>query len=309
MDRHLQLTRWAFVLVAVTTGCDDDLPPEPERTCATDIGVGEVQPFGDDTEFNTEGLTFDAQGALFVSRRDGVNDDQLLQVMEDGTYEVVAEAESILGLASDESGILAAGIETGNLLVIDPADGTNEVLASGLGAPNFVVTTPWDTFLVSDDTFGEDAIDEVTREGVASTWVTGIPTPNGMVFSLDGSELYVATTFEEPGLWRIPIMEGGVAGAPEKWIEFATATTPDGVAIDTEGNVYVALNLAAEIARVDPEGNVTTLASLRSPASLAFGQGGFDPCSLYVSSLFGTQLWRVGTGVLGVEKQGLPLRP
>ncbi|MGB5812356.1 MAG: SMP-30/gluconolactonase/LRE family protein [Polyangiales bacterium] len=294
-------SKCVFAVVALfvaSSGCDDSTQPEP--MCATDIEVGEVQAFGDDTEFNTEGLTFDADGALFVSRRDGVNDDQLLQVMEDGTFEVVAEAESILGLASDRDGILAAGFTTGDLLLIDPATGSNEVIASDLGAPNFIVTTPWDTLLVSDDTFEEDTIDEVTRDGAVSTWVSGVPTPNGMVFSLDASVLYVATTFEEPGLWRVPILADGAAGTPEKWVAFELGTTPDGVAIDSEGNVYVALNIVGEIARVDPDGNVTTFATLGSPASLEFGQGDFDPCSLYVSSLFGTQLWRVGVGVLGV---------
>jgi SMP-30/Gluconolactonase/LRE-like region len=272
------------------------------RACATDIDVGEVQAFGMPTPTRTEGITFDAAGRLFVSAIDSAIDDQLLEIVADGSNEVVAEAESILGLASDARGIVAAGIDTGELLLIDPDAGTNEVIASGLGAPNFVVTTPWDTILVSDDTVGETAIDEVTWEGEVSTWVQGVPTPNGMVFSLDRRTLYVASTFEQPGLWRVLVDESGTAGTPEKWITFPSATTPDGVAIDSEGNVYVALNIAAQIAKVTPDGTVTTLADgVYTAASLAFGQGELDPCSLYVTSLFGTQLWRVGTGIPGTE--------
>jgi gluconolactonase len=273
------------------------------RACATDIAVGEVQPFGEATPMRTEGITFDAGGNLFVSAIDTEVDDQLLSVTTEGTFAVAAEAESILGLESHSSGIIAAAIETGELLLIDPATGASERIATGLGRPNFVVTTPWDTMLVSDDDPGEETIDEVTWDGDVSTWVAGVPTPNGMVFSLDHRTLYVATTFEEPGLWRVPVSEDGQAGTPEKWITFENATTPDGVAIDSEGNVYVALNFAAQIAKVDPAGNVTILAEdVESAASLAFGQGDFDPCSLYVTSLFGTQLWRVGAGVPGTEK-------
>jgi gluconolactonase len=283
------------------------------RSCATDISEGEVQAFGDPTPTRTEGIVFDASGTLYVSAQDNDGPDQLLDVAPDGSNESVAEAESILGLASDARGIVAAGIETGELLLIDPSDGSSELIADtadGLpAAPNFVVITPWDTLLVSDDSAGsdstpaQDTIYEVTWEGDVTAWVDGVPTPNGMVFSLDGSTLYVATTFEQTGLWRVPVSTEGEAGVPERWVPFEGSSAPDGVAIDTEGNVYVALNTAGEIARVDPEGNVSTLAmDLFGPASLAFGQGDFDPCSLYVTSLFGTQMSRVGAGVLGMEK-------
>lgn len=275
---------------------------ETPRACATDIDVGETQPFGDVTPTPTEGVTFDTDGTLYVSARNTTGDDQLLAFSPDGSFTSVAESPSILGLESNDGTVIAAGIATGELLEIDPSNGDVTTIADDLGAPNFVVTTPWGTWLVSDDTFGEDEIDEVTFDGVASTWVGGIPTPNGMVFSLDASVLYVATTFEQPGLWRIPVSDEGIPGTPELWVPFEPGTTPDGVAIDSEGNVYVALNLAGQIARVDPAGEVTMLAEAGAPASLAFGQGDYDPCSLYVTNLFGDQVWRVGTGVLGVPK-------
>lgn len=291
----------AFVVLGMVA-CSDG-PPEPERMCADDIGVGEVQVFGDSPPSRTEGVTFGGDGLLYVSALNANADDQLLRYGLDGTFELVAESPSILGLESNGESILAAAIETGELLRIDPENGVIEVLAADLGAPNFIVNTPWGTLLVSDDTEGEDEIDEVTLEGEATTWVSGVPTPNGMVFSLDGSVLYVATTFTEPGVWRIPVTPEGVAGTPEIWVSFGPTSTPDGIAIDSDGNLYVALNLAQQIAKIDPDGNVTeNFAEVDTPASLAFGQGSFDPCSLYVTSLFEEQVSRVGTGVLGVER-------
>ena len=273
------------------------------RACAPDIELGEVQMFGDPTPTRTEGLVFDSDGTLYVSAQDQGGPDQLLEIGVDGSNQSVAEAESILGLESDTRGILGAGIRTENLLLFDVSDGSNDEIATGLGEPKFIVTTPWDTILVSDDRPNEGAILEVTWEGDVSVWSDEVPTPNGMVFSLDGSTLYVAATFQEAGLWRIPVADG-VAGTAEKWVAYDTSA-PDGVAIDSEGNVYVALNTAGQIAKVDAEGNSTTITSdLRGvgPASLAFGQGEFDPCSLYVTSLFTFQMYRVGAGVPGVEK-------
>jgi sugar lactone lactonase YvrE len=273
------------------------------RACAPDIEAGEVEMFGDPTPMRTEGLVFDSDGTLYVSAQDQAGPDQLLDVGADGSNQSVAEAESILGLESDARGILGAGIRTANLLLFDPSDGSSDEIATGLGEPNFIVTTPWDTILVSDDRPNEGSILEVTWEGDVSVWSDEVPTPNGMVFSLDGSTLYVAATFQEAGLWRIPVTDGQ-AGAAEKWVAYDTSA-PDGVAIDSAGNVYVALNTAGQIAQVDPEGNSTTITSdLRGvgPASIAFGQGEFDPCSLYVTSLFTFQMYRVGVGVPGVEK-------
>ncbi len=293
MNKWLMLSGAAWLAL---TGCSSD------SSCGTDIAVGEVQPFGDPVATRTEGITFDAAGTLFVSAIVNDADDQLLQFSPDGTHEVVAESESILGLASDTTGILGAAIRTGELLLIDPSTGVAATIADGLGAPNFVVTTPWGTTLVSDDSTGTDTIREVTLDGDVSVWAQGVPTPNGMVFSLDNRTLYVAATFEGVGLWRVPVSEQGEAGTPEQWVSFGVGSTPDGVAIDSEGNVYVALNINDEIAQVKPDGTVTIIAEgVSKPASLAFGRGDYDPCSLYVTNLFGAQVWRVGIGVLGPE--------
>lgn len=274
-----------LVLAGCATGSGTAGTGGTAAGCATDIGVGEVQPFAMPIPTRTEGITFDAEGRLFVSALvDDPDDDQLLEVMMDGTHEVAADSESILGIASHTTGIIAASIRTGDILRIDPVTGDSEVIANVGGEPNFVVITPWETILVSDD--GEDegvareTIREVTFNGDVSVWVEGVPTPNGMVFSLDGRTLYVAATFGiDRGLWRVPVSEDGQAGIPEKWTDLGGLPTPDGVAIDSEGNVYVAANIAGQIAQVAPDGSFTVIAEgVETVASLAFARGKRDPC-------------------------------
>ena len=62
--------------------------------------MSEVQPFGPETPERTEGITFDADGNLYVGTRYNQANDELLDVSLAGTFESVAEEESILGLES-----------------------------------------------------------------------------------------------------------------------------------------------------------------------------------------------------------------
>ena len=66
MNKWLILSGAAWLAL---TGCSSDSDPNngPTRSCATDIAVGDVQPFGDPVATRTEGITFDPAGTLFVS--------------------------------------------------------------------------------------------------------------------------------------------------------------------------------------------------------------------------------------------------
>jgi gluconolactonase len=80
--------------------------------------------------------------------------------------------------------------------------------------------------------------------------------------------------------------------------------TQDGVALDAFDQLYVARNVANTLARHAPDAPESPVLlkpeGLRTPASLVFGRApGFDPCSLYVTELFGTRVWRVAVGAPG----------
>jgi sugar lactone lactonase YvrE len=74
------------------------------------------------------------------------------------------------------------------------------------------------------------------------------------------------------------------------------------VAIDRAGNIYAALNIVGLIHRVAPDGTDSPFAEgMTTPASLAFGNApGFDPCSMYVTSLFGQDVYQVAVGTSGL---------
>lgn len=251
----------------------------------------------------SEGIAFREDGRLFVSTKRS-----LLEVAPDGTTSVFAELVNPLGIASDAQGNLMVAdfgetFKDGDLngfLVRVSQDGGTERLAEGLiSNPNFVTRTPWGTYLVSDDLVPE--IWELTQEGDLALWSEQVSSPNGMVFSADGGTLFVASTFEDGGpIYAISIVDRQ-PGEVRLFASLGTGAFNDGLALDEEGRLYVAANGAGKIVRLDEDGNAETVAEgLLTPASLAFGEGeDFDPCSIYITELLGSTVWRIPLGVRG----------
>ncbi len=285
---------------AVADGDSD----EPVSACLTDLEVGEKLEFVSDLA-ESEGIAFDGLGHLYVSETDRV-----LRIAPDGSYSTFSEIPQAIGMAFDENGdLLVASLgeqfddetQDGSLYLVTP-DGSSSLLleAGTILNPNFVTRTPWGTWLIGDDYVPE--IWEVTDNGEATLWSDAIESPNGMVFTADGNWLYVASTFEDGSpIYRLPI-DNGQAGEKELVVNLTPGSMNDGVAMDSEGYLYVAANVMGEIIRISPTGETQTIASgLLTPASLAFGEGdGFDPCSLYVTELRGNRVWRISLGVSGL---------
>jgi gluconolactonase len=161
-------------------------------------------------------------------------------------------------------------------------------IAVGIDDPNFVTIAPDGSALVSDDF--DTRVFRVTLDGEVSEVLT-VESPNGMAYSPDGQAFYVASTFTvDAQLTRFDVDAAGlpVDGSGLEILHLGQGTTPDGIAVSADNQVYVAANLAGEIWRVDGAASELQpgelVASLAYPASLAFGVGpDFDPCSLYVT--------------------------
>ena len=316
-----------FVLLSTLSfgvlGCDsgggqevgdrEQLEVEQEQAgpvCHTDLAVGEKVVFADGFDNGTEGIAFDGLGGMYISHGHTVT-----RVGSDGAWAKVADLHKALGMAFDVSGDLIVA-STGEVFDKVALDGTvSRVSPTGalsllldvgtIKNPNFVTRTPWGTWLVSDDYVPE--IWELTDDGVATIWSGDIVSPNGMVFSADGATLYVANTFfkDDANVYAIPVTDGA-AGLPTLYATLTEGGANDGVALDVEGNLYIAANTKGKIIRVSPLGEQTTIAEeLFTPASIAFGKGeGFDPCSIYVTELTGIEgiadrIWRISLGVAG----------
>ncbi len=172
-----------------------------------------------------EGIAFNGEGDLYVT-----GDQTLWRIALDGTYTKVAEMFTNLGLAPiGKRDLLVADFgptnafngghgHDGIVWRITP-EGDKTVAAKDMGDPNFVAVFKDGSFLVSDD-----ATDEIwlATEGASPTLFTNsVKHPNGLAFSDDGTELYVAQMFKQINpvvsdnqVWALPLKANKVAGAP-----------------------------------------------------------------------------------------------
>lgn len=261
---------------------------------------------------SSEGIAFNGEGRLFV-----VGDTDLWEISATGETNLVADLINPVGLASlggrdilvgefGPLGFTADGPnDDGEVLQVTP-DGTVSTLATGIGDPNFIHVRSDGSLLVSDD-FTDIIYEVPSGGGMAAVFLQGIQSPNGIVESIDGSELYVAQTFTtvdplsfDDRVWKVPLTDGD-PGTPELLAELGGAGANDGVTLDANGMLYVAENLDSIIWRVDPAtgDKVIVAENVSTVASLAFGEGDFNSTSIYATSLFSGTIFEIPVGVEG----------
>ncbi len=242
----------------------------------------------------TEGIAFSPDGRLFFTSLSG----GLYELYPDGSIKNLVAVAHAVGLAYRDGEILMAmknEQDQGQIGVYNLANQSFTTIDILTPRPNFLVATPWDTILISDD-IDADIIWEYSPQAATTTiWVDNISTPNGMVFSHNGDELFVATTFEaDPPVHRIEI-ENHAAKTTSVIGSFPLGT-PDGLAIDANENIYIAINTPGELIRYDGVSMTVLNDDLEGIASIAFAPAGnpnWDDCYLYATRLLGGGVWKI----------------
>jgi sugar lactone lactonase YvrE len=303
----VMLRRW-LVLVLALAGCGGTSTDTPQSVCLSSAAPGTVSVFAPNVG-PSEGIAF-LNRKLYIAGGDGIR-----VLGPAGSATMLATVPATVGMVAWNGALYAASGSdgTGPSVFCAPSnhgviwkittDGQSSVFARGFISPNFIVVTPWNTLLVSDDCRTNTTIYEVDTSGNTSVWNHTVTSANGMAFDPTNSHLFVVTTFvRSPALYEIPVNADHSPGAANTTHVFDNGTTPDGVAIDRAGNIYAALNIVGLIHRVAPDGTDSPFAEgMTTPASLAFGNApGFDPCSMYVTSLFGQDVYQVAVGTSGL---------
>ncbi len=120
----------------------------------------------------------------------------------------------------------------------------------------------------------------IDGEGRASVLYGGVSLTNGIGFSPDGRRLYHSDSAR--GL--VLVHELDSAGRATPLTPIRVDGGPDGLAVDEEGGVWVALYQAGAVARFKPDGSLDRRIALPAKAVTSLSFGGADLRDLYAVS-------------------------
>jgi gluconolactonase len=263
-----------------------------------------------------EGVAFGPDELVYAGGEAG----QLYAISLDGQVEQRATTGGFLyGVTLDGDGnVYACDFVNANVARISP-DGAVTAYSSGtderpMRAPNFAAFDDEGNLYVTDsgDWGADDGVMfRVSPSGETATWTHAHPSfPNGCCLSADGDSLLLVES-RARRVVRIRIEDDGSAGRSELVVDLAGAQ-PDGIALASDGTLFVGCYRPDRIFRVVPDGGIEVWADdpdgvvLNQPANIAFVGPKLD--RLVASSLGGWSLMVADPGVTGVPLRYPKLR-
>lgn len=196
-----------------------------------------------------EGPVFDAKGNLYVT---DIPYGRIFKISPDKSWELVIQYDGMPnGLAISSSGIIWISDYKQGLMRLNPDTKLLEVVLSGpknsdekfLGLNDLIFDQEGNLYFTDQgqtglhDPSGKvyclDVNDELHKI------LDNVPSPNGLVFDTSGRFLFVSAT-RANNVWRMPIFKNFSTGKVGAFQTFFGASGPDGLALDSEDNLYVA---------------------------------------------------------------------
>lgn len=238
-----------------------------------------------------EGPVFDRLGNLYVT---DIPHGRIFRISPDKEWDLVIEYEGepnglkwlqdgVLVIADYLNGLMQLDVNTKEIKPLLPRrhsesfKGVNDLTFDSLG--NLYFTDQGQTGL--HDPTGR--VYRLSPEGQLTALLTNVPSPNGLVLSPNEKVLFVAATRGNE-IWRTPLMpDGGVAKVGRFFMSHGPMG-PDGLAIDTEGCLYIANPGLGCVWRINSRGEPThawTSPTGHAITNLAFG--GTDNRQVFVT--------------------------
>ena len=288
------------------------MKPLPEVAAVSLVKIAEIPGY-------SEGIVFDRSGMGYVS---DIPHGTIYTLSTDGATEMWATADGPNGhkILADGTHLVCT---TGAVVHFDAAgrklgEASSHCNGEPLRAPNDLTINPGGGFYFTDPGGSTAAnpigtVHYVDGEGSTHLIASDLAFPNGLVVTLDGKTLLLAESYRNRIL-AYPIVSPGVLGPQSVFAALPAKqdgqieNAPDGIALDEDGNVYIAhygmhtvqvLSPTGELLRSYPGGNLTT-------SNLAFG--GTNGDQLYITGALQEEktsrgaIWRLDlTGVRGLK--------
>ncbi len=208
--------------------------------------------------------------------------------------------------------VVAQGADFGGRCVIrtDMTTGKSEIIAGlyngrSFNAPNDLALDEAGRIYFTDPRyFGHEPIEQpvmgvyrIDPDGTVSLLITDAGTPNGILVSPDQRTLYVAsidwpTKFALHALLAYDLADDGSVASRKVVIEFAPDVGPDGMAMDVDGNLYLAR--PADVSGIyvySPDGReLARIPTPEPPTNATFGRGATGK-TLYITA--GASLYKI----------------
>jgi gluconolactonase len=222
---------------------------------------GRVSPRYGARKFYLEGPAVARDGTLYFTDVPG---GRILRLTSEAGIEVFLEYDGEPnGMKIHRDGRMFVADNVNGILCIDPQTRSispycTRVANERLRGPNdLILADNGDLYFTdqgnSDITKPTGRVILVRADGSAEIILQGIPSPNGIVLSVDQSWLYVAVT-RTNSIWRSQVLPGGRVDRTGTYIQLSGGGGPDGMAVDCMNNLIVAHSSFGAIWVFDPKG-------------------------------------------------------
>lgn len=231
---------------AVTAQVFATIPDAFRRSdCTSDWA--KVQLHGAEAPVFLEGPAFDAAGNLWVT---DIPWGRLFRIAPDGEVELAGEYEGQPnGMKFLADGRLLIADHQRGMIIFDPASGRAEPwferfqLEPFKGCNDLTVAKNGDVYFTDQGQSGwQSPTGRLFRVRAGSDrlelLLDNIPSPNGLVLNEAETALFLAVT-RANAIWRVGLHGDGSVGKVGTFIQMSGGNGPDGLAIDTEGNLVV----------------------------------------------------------------------
>lgn len=218
-----------------------------------------------------EGPCFDVNGDLLIT---DIPFGRVFRITPSGDWHLVAEYDGQPnGLKRHPDGRWLLADYCRGLLQLDPAAGTVRPVLSGRNSESFkgindlAIARNGDIYFTDQGQTGlhdpTGRVYRLTPSGRLDCLLANGPSPNGLVLDLAEKVLFVAMT-RDNSVWRVPLVEQGAVAKVGRFCTMFGVSGPDGMTIDSKGNLVVAHASLGHVFMFAPNGEL--VARLRSCA-------------------------------------------